>query len=97
MPLRIGDNSSGQRVGGHGHRCIFGMPAQKRLGLRLALMRFERAGGKYQSAAGLHPIRRTVQHRALNRGQIIDRFHVDTLQHIGVAPHRARGAAGRIQ
>ena len=73
------------------------MPRQKCLGLRLALMRFKRTSGKYQSAAGLHPIRRAVQHRALNRGKIVDRFQVNTLQHIGVPPHCSRGAARRVQ
>ena len=73
------------------------MPRQKGLGLRLALMRFERASGEYQSAAGFHPIRRTVQHRALNCGKVIDRLQVDALQHIRVAAHCACCAAGRVE
>ena len=97
MSICVCDHADGQFVCGHGLRFIFRMPRQKRLGLCLTLMRFQRAGRKNQSTAGFHPFSRAVQHRALDRSEIVDRFQVDTLQHIGVPPHRTRGAARRIE
>ena len=73
------------------------MPPQKRLGLGLAFNRLQRTSGKYQHTAGLYPIRRAVEHSALDCCQIIDLFDVDPLQHIGMAAHGAGGAARRIE
>ena len=97
MSNGIGNHGSGQLVCGRGQCCIFGMPRQKRIGLRLALMWFERAGGKYQHTTRFHPIRSTVQHRTLDRSQIVDRLQVDPLQHIRVSSHRACGAARCVE
>ena len=77
--------------------CILRVARQKCLGLRFAFVRLKRAGCEDQSAARLHPTRRTVQHRALDCRKIVDRLQINAMQHVRMPPHRPRRAARCIE